>query len=91
MNHTEEGKHMNKKVESGTIVRTALLGLALTNQILSATGHPVLPIENAELETLITTSMTVGASLWGWWKNNAFTPEARQAEAYLTQLRKQIH
>lgn len=82
---------MNKKVESGTIVRTALLGLALTNQILSATGHPVLPIENAELETLITTSMTVGASLWGWWKNNAFTPEARQAEAYLTQLRKQIH
>lgn len=91
MNHTEEGKHMNKKVESGTIVRTALLGLALTNQILSATGHPVLPIENAELETLITTSMTVGASLWGWWKNNAFTPEARQAEAYLTQLHKQIH
>ncbi len=70
VNDMEERKHMNKKVEAGTIVRTALLGLALTNQILSATGHPVLPIENAELETLITTSMTVGASLWGWWKNN---------------------
>lgn len=82
---------MNKKVESGTIVRTALLGLALTNQILSATGNPIIPIEDAQLETLITTGLTVGASLWGWWKNNAFTPEARQAEAYLTQLRKQIH
>lgn len=86
MNHTEEGKHMNKKVESGTIVRTALLGLTLTNQILSATGHPVLPIENAELETLITTSMTVGASLWGWWKNNSFTPEAIHADELLDQM-----
>ncbi|MEE0360542.1 MAG: phage holin [Faecalibacterium prausnitzii] len=82
---------MNKKIETGTIVRTAVLGLALANQILSATGHPIIPIEDAQLETLITTSMTVGASLWGWWKNNAFTPEARQAEAYLTQLHKQIH
>ncbi len=91
MNHTEEGKHMNKKVESGTIVRTALLGLALTNQILSATGHPVLPIENAELETLITTSMTVGASLWGWWKNNSFTPEAIESDKRMHDLKTQIH
>ena len=82
---------MANKIETGTIVRTALLGLALTNQILSATGNPILPREDAQLETLITTSMTVGASLWSWWKNNAFTPEARQAEAYLTQLHKQIH
>ena len=87
----EERKHMNKKVETGTIVRTALLGLALTNQILSATGHPVLPIENAELETLITTSMTVGASLWGWWKNNSFTPEAIESDKRMHDLKTQIH
>ena len=91
MNHTEEGKHMNKKVESGTIVRTALLGLALTNQILSATGHPVLPIENAELETLITTSMTVGASLWGWWKNNSFTTPALHGDELMKREKSQLH
>lgn len=82
---------MKKQIETGTIVRTAVLALALTNQILSATGHPILPVEDAQLETLITTGMTVGASLLSWWKNNAFTSEARQAEVYLTQLRKQIH
>lgn len=82
---------MNKKVETGTIVRTALLGLALTNQILSATGHPVLPIENAELETFITTGMTVGASLVAWWKNNSFTPEAIESDKRMHDLKTQIH
>ena len=35
------------QISAGTIARTACLALALTNQILSATGHPVLPIEAA--------------------------------------------
>ena len=82
---------MNKKVPAATIARTVVLALALVNQLLSAAGKPVLPIESAALEQAITAGLTVAASLWSWWKNNAFTPEARQAEAYLTQLRKQIH
>ena len=82
---------MNKKVEAGTIVRTALLGLALTNQILSATGHPVLPIENAELETLITTGLTVGASLAAWWKNNSFTQAAIESDKRMHDMQRQIH
>ena len=49
-------------ISAGTIVRTACLVLALTNQILSATGHSVLPIEDAQVETLVTTAFTVGAS-----------------------------
>ena len=51
---------MNSNITAGTIARTACLALALTNQILSATGHPVLPIE----------------SLAAWWKNNSFTTAA---------------
>ena len=35
------------QISAGTIARTACLALALTNQILSATGHPVLPIEDS--------------------------------------------
>ena len=47
------------QISAGTIARTACLALALTNQILSATGHPVLPIEDSQLETLVTTGFTV--------------------------------
>ena len=37
------------KISPATLARTAALALALTNQVLSATGHRVLPIESAEL------------------------------------------
>lgn len=39
----------NRTVSVGTITRTAALGLALTNQLLSAAGKPLLPIDNAQL------------------------------------------
>ena len=74
---------MNTNITAGTIARTACLALALTNQILSATGHPVLPIEDTQLETLVTTVFTVSASLAAWWKNNSFTPAARIGDAHM--------
>ena len=70
-------------VTIGTIARTACLALALTNQILSATGHPVLPIEDSQLESLITTGLTVAASLAAWWKNNSFTSAARIGDLHM--------
>ena len=74
-------------ISAGTIARTACLVLALTNQILSATGHSVLPIEDAQVETLVTTGLTVAASLAAWWKNNSFTPAAIKADEALKDFR----
>ena len=67
------------KITAATIARTAVLALALTNQILSTTGHAVLPIESAQLEQLVTAALTIGASVVGWWNNNSFTQEAIEA------------
>ena len=48
------------KISPATLARTAALALALTNQVLSATGHRVLPIESAELEQgLLTGKVTM--------------------------------
>ena len=69
------------------IACTAALALALTNQILSATGHAVLPIESAQLEQLVSTGLTVAAALVSWWKNNSFTPEAIEADDYFYKLK----
>ena len=38
------------KISASTMARTAALALALTNQLLSCTGHSVLPIESEQLE-----------------------------------------
>ena len=75
------------KISAATLARTAALALALTNQVLSACGRPVLPIESAAVEQLVTTGLTAAAALIGWWKNNSFTPEAIEADDYLEQLR----
>lgn len=75
-------------ISAGTIARTICLALALTNQILLATGHPVLPIEDSQVETLVTTGLTVAASVAAWWKNNSFTPAAIKADEALKAERK---
>ena len=74
------------KIKISTMTRTAVLILALMNQILSATGHSPIPVDDAQLEQLISTGMTVGAAIWAWWKNNSFTKEAIAADNYLESL-----
>ena len=74
-------------ITAGTLARTIILALALINQILSATGHPVLPIEDAEVETLVSTAWTVIAALIAWWKNNSFTSAAKTGDEVMKQVK----
>lgn len=78
---------MKHKISPSTIARTAALALALVNQVLSVTGHSMLPIESAELEQLVSTGLTITTALISWWKNNSFTPEAIEADDFLCQLK----
>jgi len=70
----------NTKISAGTIARTTCLVLALVNQVLSATGHSVLPIENEQVESLVTVGLTIVTSLVTWWKNQSFTRAAIEAD-----------
>lgn len=78
-------------ISTATIARTAVLLLALTNQVLSALGKPVLPIESATVEQLVTAGITTVAALISWWKNNSFTPAAIAADQYLERQRKNVY
>jgi SPP1 family holin len=75
------------KIKPATIARTAVLALALANQILSVAGLSPLPIDSATLEPWVTTGLTTAAAVWAWWKNNSFTPEAIRADALLKEMR----
>ena len=76
-------------VTAGTIARTACLRLALANQVLSALGKPVLPIESATVEQLVTAGITTVTALVAWWKNNSFTPAALEADKTFDRLKAQ--
>ena len=75
-------------ISAGTVARTATLLLALTNQLLSALGKPVLPIESETVEQLVTAGITSIAALVAWWKNNSITPEAIKADETLERMKK---
>lgn len=80
----------NYKISAATVARTAALLLALTNQVLSAIGKPVLPIESATVEQLVTAGITTIAALVAWWKNNSFSTNAIKADQYLKDLNKGV-
>ena len=72
-------------ITAGTLARTIILALALVNQVLSALGRPLLPIEDAQIETLVTTGWTVVAAMVAWWKNNSFTVAAQKGDEVMKQ------
>ena len=77
---------MNVKKE--TIIRTVILIVALVNQGLTVAGVSLLPISDDQITELLSLALTIGASLWSWWKNNSFTKNAIEADEYLNNLKK---
>lgn len=78
---------MNFNITAGAIARTAVLLLALTNQMLSAMGKSPLPIESTTVEQLVTAGITTIAALVAWWNNNSFTKEAIAADKEYDRLK----
>ena len=74
-------------ISAGTIARTIVLALALVNQLLTVTGHAVLPITDEQVNTLVSTIWTVIAAVVAWWKNQSFTPQAIEADAVMKDLK----
>lgn len=70
-----------------TVIRTILLALALVNQILTSTGHGVLPISDEAVTEGISLGFTVVTALAAWWKNNSFTRAAVQADERMREMK----
>lgn len=82
---TSETKDL--KATTSTIVRTICLALALANQLLVASGFKALPISDDQVNVLVSTLITVGVSVWAWWKNNSFTKPAIKADTVMKDLK----
>ena len=80
----------NRTVSAATIARTAVLALALINQILSAAGKPLLPIDSTQLEQLISTGFTTVSALVNWWFNNSFTQAALAGDEEYERRKKSV-
>ena len=78
---------MEHKASTATIVRTVCLSLALANQLLSAGGHSVIPIDNETVNQLVTAGVTIVTAIVNWWYNNSFTEAAIEADKTFERVR----
>ena len=75
------------KIKADTIARTIILALALVNQILSATGHSVIPVQDSDIEVIVTTTFTVVMAVVNWWFNNSFTQAALRGDIVMDEIK----
>lgn len=75
-------KQNKAPVNKWMIVRTVVLVVALINQTLVLSGFSALPFDDAQVESAVTVTLTVGASLLAWWKDNDVTHQARKRTQY---------
>ena len=84
----EDGKM--REIKTDTIIRTIVLAIALINQILAILGREKLPITDDMVYQVVTIIITIGASLWAWWKNNSFTIAAIEGGKVKDHLKQQM-
>jgi len=75
------------KPTKSTIIRTIVLVIMLLNQLLAAFGRSPLPFSDEQVDTFVSTVLTVVSSIWAWWKNNSFTKAALKADEYMKELK----
>ena len=77
------------KIETGTIVRTIVLAVAIINQILTACGKSPLPFDEESTAQIVSTVVTAVVAVWTWWKNQSFTQEAIAADKMMRAAKKE--
>ena len=74
------------KIKTETIIRTVVVAVALINQILAICGKDTIPLYESDIAQIVTLIVTIGSTLWAWWKNNSFTHNAIKADDYKQHL-----
>lgn len=78
---------MKYKIDSQVIARTIILAIALINQIFAIFGRQQIPVQEDTVYQIVSLLFTIITTVWSWWKNNSFTPEAIKADAYMHELK----
>lgn len=76
-----------KNIPVDTLIRTLITLLTMVNMVLTMTGLNPIPFAEEELYTTLSSLAAGAATIWSWWKNNSFTPEAKAADKYMKELK----
>lgn len=72
-------------MDKGTIIRTLVLSVALTNQLLMTLGLTPIPGDQEVWYEVISTMFTSVVAIWTWFKNNYVTVKGKKQKEILKQ------
>ncbi|UFU00837.1 phage holin [Radiobacillus kanasensis] len=72
-------------MDKDTLIRSLLLFVAVTNQVLVFLGHSTIPVGNPMVEQIIATIFTVISSFIVWFKTNYLTKTGKLLKKILNQ------
>lgn len=75
------------KIDKAVVIRTLILFLSVINIVLERHGIKALPIENELISEIVSDGFLLCGVVMSWWRNNSFTPAAKQADEYLKELK----
>lgn len=75
------------KPSKETIIRTAVLIIALINNALALFGKSPLPIDDTTVINVVSFLFTTGSALVTWWYNNSFSKPAILADDWMKQFK----
>ena len=78
-------------ISKSTIIRTAVLCVALANQILTCFNIYPLPFKDDDVSMIISTIFTIVTSVINWWKNNSFTAGAIIGDSVMMDIKENSH
>ncbi|WP_175074003.1 phage holin [Terribacillus sp. AE2B 122] len=70
-------------MDRGTFVRTLVLFIALTNQLLTIFNKSPLPIKSEDWEQFVSLLFTFATSIWAWYRNNYITAKGKEQKRIL--------
>lgn len=74
-------------VSKGTIIRTILLFITLTNMLLQKFGIDIIKVDESVLLSWLEMIISFLTIISTWWYNNSFSKKAQKADSYLKRLR----
>ncbi len=74
-------------ISKGTIIRTVMLIIVLTNIILEKFGLDVINTEENTIAGIVETLIELGSIIASWWYNNSYTEKAKRADRFFKALK----
>lgn len=74
-------------MEPDTIARAIVLVITLLNMVLTMLGKAPLNLDENIIYVTVSGVWTIAWTVWCYWKNNDFTPEAIRGSDYMRELK----